>query len=342
MRCHLLTLLVILAAPAFAKADDVSIVVGKDAIEFKSGSDVVAKYAVAETVAKPYLYPVLAPNGVPLTRGFPVEKGPGDATTDHVHQKSVWFCHGDVIPEGIELKVKPANKNDKGVDFWSEAKDKDGRPRHGTIKVVKVGKPVQHAKNHASVETVNEWLTPDGVKIMDEVRVIHFTDTKEGRLFGFDITLKASVCPIAFGGTKEGSFGIRVNDTLRPSEKTGATVTTAEGKTIEPPVKDNLSIWGYPTAWIDYSGKVDDKEVGIAVFDHPQNKPQANWHVRAYGLNAANPFARDHSGFPTQKGKDELTKIDKGSDLKLKYAVYAHTGDVKSGKVAEVYAEFKK
>src|SRR3954469_17141592 len=99
MRCRLLPLLALLALPATSPADDVTIVVGKETIEFKAGSAVVAKYAVAETVAKPYLYPVLAPNGVPVTRGYPVEKGPGDATTDHVHQKSVWFCHGDVIPE---------------------------------------------------------------------------------------------------------------------------------------------------------------------------------------------------------------------------------------------------
>jgi len=30
---------------------------------------------------------------------------PGEVT-DHIHHKSAWFCHGDVIPEGIELKQK--------------------------------------------------------------------------------------------------------------------------------------------------------------------------------------------------------------------------------------------
>lgn len=339
---RLFTLAVLLALPAVTRADEVSIVVEKDGVEFKAGSVVVAKYATAASVAKPYLYPVLAPNGVGVTRNWPVAKGlPGEATTDHIHQKSVWFCHGDVIPEGIELKIKSANKGDKGVDFWSEAKDKDGTPRHGTIKCVKVGEPKQIAKNHASIETQNEWITPDGVKIMDEVRVIHFIDLPEGRMFAFDITLKANVCPITFGDTKEGSFGIRVHDALRPNQKTGATVTTAEGKTVTPPKIDNLPIWGYPAEWIDYSGKIDGKDVGITVFDHPKNAP-ASWHVRAYGLNGANPFARAHSGFPSQKGKEDLIKIAKGSELKLKYAVYAHTGDVKSGKVAEVFAEFKK
>jgi hypothetical protein len=345
MRCRTLILLALVACPArAAAADDVSIAVGRDAVAFKVGTAVVAKYAVAESVAKPYLYPVLAPNGVPVTRAWPVEKGaPGQATTDHVHQKSVWFCHGDVIPDGVELKVKSADKGVKGVDFWSEAEDKDGTARHGTIKCVKVGKPVQHANNHASVETVNEWLTPDGVKILDEVRTVHLTDTEEGRLFAFDIVLKASVCPVAFGDTKEGSFGIRVHDALRPSEKTGGTVTTADGKAAAPPARDlpPMPFWGYPTAWIDYSGTVGGKAVGVAVFDHPKNPP-ASWHVRAYGLNAANPFGRARSGFPSQKDKTDLFKIAKGGELKLKYAVYAHTGDAKAGKVAEAFEAFAK
>ena len=57
--------------------------------------------------------------------------------------------------------------------------------------------------------------------------------------------------------------------------------------------------------------------------------------------SAANPFGREGSGFPSQKGKTELLKIDKGSELKLRYAIYAHTGDAKSAKVAEVFEAFK-
>lgn len=340
MRC--LFTFALLALPSFVHAEEITVVVGKEAIEFKSGSAVVAKYATASTNAKPFLYPVLAPNGTPVTRGWPMEMGlPGEATKDHIHQKSVWFTHGDVIPEGIELKTKHPNKNDKGVDFWSETKDKDGKPRHGRIAVVKVGEPKKTDRG-IRIETQNEWFTPDDVKIMDETRVLTFSETAEGRLFVFEITLKATVCPITFGDTKEGSFGIRTHDALRPSEKDGATVTTGSNEAVVPPKKDNLPIWGHPTPWIDYSGKVNGKEVGIAVFEGPSNTPKASWHVRAYGLNAANPFGRAGSGFPSQKGNTTLLKLDKGGELKLKYAVYAHNGDVKTGKVAEAFEAFKK
>src|SRR5262249_1989585 len=135
MHCRWLLTLTVCLAPGFARADDVTAEKTKDTVEFKVGKEVVAKYHVGPTAAKPFLWPVLAPGGAPVTRTWPIEKGvPGDETTDHVHQKSAWFCHGDVIPEGIELKTKSANKGDLGVDFWSEAKDKDGKPRHGTIR----------------------------------------------------------------------------------------------------------------------------------------------------------------------------------------------------------------
>lgn len=338
MRSRWFILLGAVAFPAIGRAADVSAVVEKDGIEFRSGTTVVAKYVTAQAVAKPYLFPVIAPNGIGVTRGWPMEKAPPMGTFDHVHQKSVWFCHGDVIPEGIELKTRAPNKADKGVDFWSETKNANGR--HGTIRCVKIGKPVQHAANHVGVETQNEWLTPDGIKILDEVRIVHFIDNPEGRLFAFDITLRATVCPITFGDTKEGSFGIRVRDELRMEKKKNTIggdgmMSNAEGKVGE---KD---IWGRPGDWVHYAGRAEGKEIGVAVFNHPSN-PQPAWHARAYGLVAANPFGRDHSGFPSQKGKTDLLKIPKGGEMKLRYAVYAHGGDVKSGKVADAYEEFKK
>jgi len=338
-RC--LALLCLLTAPTLAAASEVTAVVTPDAIEFRSGPTVVARYVTDRKYSKPFLYPLHAPGGVPVTRGWPVETGlPGEVTRDHVHQKSVWFCHGDVIPEGLRLKTGSANRADQGVDFWSESRDKSGKPLHGRMTVVKVAEPKATA-GAVSVETHNEWFTADDEKILEEVRVLTFRELPQGRLFVFDITLKATVLPITFGDTKEGSFGVRVHDALRPSEKDGATVTTAEGQTVTPPARDNLPIWGRPSAWIDYSGRVNGREVGLAVFDGPDN-PKANWHVRAYGLNAANPFGRDRSGFPAAKGQTELVRIDKGGQLKLRYGVYAHSGDVKTGKVAEAYEAFKK
>ena len=125
-------------------------------------------------------------------------------TTDHFHQKSAWFCHGDVIPVGLELKTKSADKRVHGVDFWAESGG------HGRIVCTKIAM----AKG-GSVETHNEWRTADDVTILEETRTITASETAAGRLFVLDIDLVANAYPIEFGDTKEGAMGVRVNDEFR-------------------------------------------------------------------------------------------------------------------------------
>ena len=304
------------------KKNVVSCTVSEKHADFTDGPALVARYHIAPTVAKPYFYPLAAPGGLKVTRGVPVPSG---ETSDHPHQKSAWFCHGDIIPEGIELKNKI--KGVAGVDFWSEA------PGHGKIVCVKAD--VKEMKGAAVLVTHNEWRTADGMKIMDESRMIRLQPAGKGYLFVFDIELKASVCPLTFADTKEGTFGVRVPDSMTEKKKRGV-MTNAEGKTTM------KNIWGYRSAWCDYSGLVGDKEMaGVTIFDHPSNAP-ACWHSRDYGLMAANPFGRAaHAKFPGVKDNN-LVKLAKGDTLKLRYGLFTHTGDVKDGKVAEVYEQFLK
>ena len=326
--------LIAFLAPSSASAADVNVAKGKDAVEFKIGTESVAKYQFAGTVqeekgdgtkplAKPFLWPVMAPNGTPVTRAWPMDRS-GKEKTDHFHQKSVWFCHGDIIPEGIDLKGKHA------VDFWSETAG------HGRIVCTELT-----AEKHGFASK-NEWRTADGVKIMDEDRRVSLVETAGGRLFVFECKLTASVCNIEFGDTKEGSFGVRVHDAWRLELPTGGAVASSDGTSAKAPAKENLSMWGNLADWHDYSGTVDGKTAGIAVFDHPKNPSRAAWHTRAYGLMAANPFGRAKSGFPAMKGNTALVKLEKGKSTTYTYAIFVHDGDTKTGKVAEAYETFKK
>ena len=112
----------LLAIPSAASAQ-VSAVRTDSGVEFWSAGAVVAKYHTAPTVAKPFLWPVAAPGGTPVTRAWPIQTSASDATTDHVHQKSVWFCHGDVIPDvvngliadGMEANGRDAKKGSTWV-----------------------------------------------------------------------------------------------------------------------------------------------------------------------------------------------------------------------------------
>jgi hypothetical protein len=310
-------------------------------LEFQVGTELITKYQYAGTVqlekaegtkplAKPYFFPLNAPGGISATRGWPMVRGNPKDMTDHFHQKSVWFCHGDVIPEGVTLKTRSSDKRVHGVDFWAESTG------HGRIVCTKVGKP-----NGGSVETKNEWRTPDEVAILEETRTITVSDHGAGRLIVLDITLTANHCPITFGDTKEGAMGIRISDEIQAKTGNG-TITSNEGKVATAPAKDNLAMWGQPADWHDYSGKANEKEVGISIFDDPKNKHRSLWHTRAYGLMSANPFGRKDSGFPAAKGNAELVKLAKGESLKLRYGVYVHTGNAKAGKVADAFGVFAK
>jgi hypothetical protein len=224
--------------------------------------------------------------------------------------------------------VRSSDKKVKGVDFWSET------PGHGKIVCTSVGEPSVKG-NTATIVTKNEWRAPDGTKIMDEERTIRFHNLGEARLFVIESDLHASVCPITFGDTKEGSMGARVSDEIKVKGGNG-TYVNAEGK------KNEKDVWGYASDWNDYFGSVGEAKAGIAVFDDPTNKYRACWHSREYGLMAANPFGRKEAGFPSVKAQTSLAKMEKGEHLKLRYGILLHAGDDKMGKVAEHFAWFAK
>jgi hypothetical protein len=312
-----------------ADSRELTLKASDDAIEFLVGKETVARYNKGAGVAKPYFWPLLGPNGAPITRAWPMQEAKKGESTDHPHQKSAWFCHGDVIPEGVEIKDRI--KGIEGVDFWSEAKG------HGRIVCTKVGE-LKLAKNHGSVMTTNEWRTADGATILKETRNIHLYEFGDSRLFVFDIDLLAAV-PLTFGDTKEGSFGVRVNDEMveqRGKVKGKGRIENADGKVGE------KECWGHVSAWCDYSGPVQGKTVGLAILADSANPYPSCWHSRGYGLMAANPFARGKSGFPGMKGRTDLVKLAKGEHLKLRYGILIHPGDAKEGKVAEQFKRFVK
>jgi hypothetical protein len=315
-----------LAAPVFGQTGSkaVQIKVGKEAVEFLVGDELVTRYHTAG-YAKPIFWPVNAPGKLPLTRAWPMEKGAKGESTDHLHQKSAWFCHGDVIPEGVDLKQKI--KGVDGVDFWSEAKG------HGQMVCTKVGAP-KLAGDRGVLKTHNEWRTADDEKIMDEERTITFLDLGKTRLFIFDIDLHASVCPITFADTKEGALGIRINDEIR-ADKTGkGKIQNAEGKLGE------KECWGQNSLWCDYSGPIEGKVVGLTLLADPKNAHPTAWHVRGYGLMAANPFGRTKAAFPATKGRTDLVRLDKGQHLVVRYGMLLHEGDAETGRVAEGFERF--
>jgi hypothetical protein len=266
-----------------------------------------AEYVI-DSGKKPIVWPIIGPTGKAMTRAYPMEAAKD--TKDHPHHRSLWFSHGDV----------------NGIDFWTEGNGK-GTVKHQEFVKVQGGKT-------AVIITRNNWLGPDGKKVLEDERTFTFAADENARWIDFDITLKASEGKVKFGDTKEGTFGMRVPDTMRVDSKKGGRIVNSKGQTDD-------AAWGVPAEWVDYSGPVDGENVGIAIFDHPSSfKSPTYWHVRTYGLFAANPFGLQD--FPNGAGKDGSATLAQGETMKFRYRIYLHKGDEKIGKVSEAYAVYAK
>jgi hypothetical protein len=167
-------------------------------------------------------------------------------------------------------------------------------------------------QGNAVLITENDWMSPDGKRLLSDVRRFEFSVAPKRHVIDCDFLLKATDGDVHFGDTKEGSFGMRVAASLKVDAKKGGIITNAEGL-------NNKEAWGKPSPWVDYSGPVDDEPVGITIHNHPSSYGfPTRWHVRTYGLFAANPFGRSH--FDGGRKRRAITLRD-GKTLRLNYRV---------------------
>ena len=128
-------------------------------------------------------------------------------------------------------------------------------------------------------------------------------------------------------------MSIRVPSTMTVSGKDGkGHIVTSEGLRDE-------EAWGQAAAWVDYWAPVQDKTVGVAIFDHPSNpRHPTRWHVRTYGLFAANPFGLHH--FDKQAGVSGDLKISSGGHVTFRYRFVFHAGDDQQAGIATLYKAY--
>ncbi len=258
--------------------------------------------------SKPIFFPLVGPTGDSYTRSFPMQAVAGE-DDDHPHQRSCWFTYGKV----------------NGIDFWAEG-GKSGKIRE-THRAIVTGGPTL-----LRLATQNDWLGPDAKRVCSDERTVTFYRTRESRIIDFEFTIRASDGPVTFGDSKEGMFGLRVASSMDVKRKTGGRITNAEGLTDE-------EAWGKASPWVDYVGPVNRKTVGIAVLNHPGSfRYPTAWHVRSYGLFAANPFGwHDFGG--TQPGDHT---IPEGGTIGFGYRVILHEGDTKSAQDRSLFRSLRK
>ena len=260
------------------------------------GEDLFAGYR-SDVAGTPVIYPLHLANDVALTRNFPMKEASVTEKPDHDHHRSMWLTHGDV----------------NGTDFWLDG-EKAG-------KIVQTGGEAEASEDGKSgvIVTSNDWIDTKGEKVLSDTRRYEFFVDKDRRIIDCDFLLKASYGDVNFGDTKEGTFGVRVAGTMKVDAKKGGLITNAEGL-------NNKAAWGKKSTWVDYSGPVGENTAGVTIHAHPSGFGYpCRWHVRTYGLFAANPFGVYHFD-----GGDKTNGIvlKKGTKMRLNYRVVLHPGEL--------------
>jgi len=281
---------------------------GDGAVDVTINGRLFTRYVYAGA-PKPYCYPIIGPTGKPVTRNFPTREVEGESR-DHPHHRSLWFTFGEV----------------SGVNFWTES-SVGGKIVHKEFDKLVSG-PV-----YGRIVARNDWMSPEGKKVCEDTRDLRIYRTASGRIMDFEITIRATDGPVKFVDTKEGMFGIRVACSMEVDRGKGH-IENARGD------KDGAA-WGKQAEWCDYYGPVDGETVGIAIMDHPTSfRYPTYWHVRTYGLFAANPFGL--SAFTNGSIKDGSYTIPPGGEITFRYRIFIHKGTTEVAEVAEAYEGYSK
>lgn len=255
---------------------------------------------------QPIVWPIYDGNGRTMTRAYPMGPQGEHEWDDHPHHRSLWFTHGIV----------------NGHDFWLEPDHQHRGRREAKNRIVhREFLSTQADDDGAVIITRNDWMAGDERVLVDK-RTLRFGAENGLRWIDFKIELRALDGEVEFGDTKEGTFAVRVPGTMKVDEKMGGELVNNHGQT-------NGDAWGREAVWVNYTGPVDGEPAGIAIFCHPDSaRYPSRWHVRTYGLFAANPFgARD---FPQDDDgvKQGAFTIPEGESATFRYLVLLHGGDL--------------
>jgi len=309
----------------------------------------ITNYVYNEAYERPFLYPVIGPDGLNVVRHIP-------NFGDHPHHKGINIALGDVS----------GKKGEPGINFWGLGTI--GDPKEGRVIHQKFTK-LEQGPVFANIQEENIWkqndeleqthpsgsplaralaqdrsrwkIKAEGTVLMKETRIITIWNVSPMRIIDVHTIMRPAVDEVILNADVEkkemakenGPLAIRVTDNMRGTVE--GTIVNSEGGRTE------KECWGRQARWVDYYGPVvpGGPINGIATMDHPSNvRFPTGWHVRDYGLFAANPFYDKKPEWPDQ-GPIYLSKA-KGDKLDLRYRIYIHRGDEKEGRVEEKWQEW--
>ena len=252
-------------------------------------------YHYGRELHKPYIHPIHAPN-----RSIVTDDAPGDCPYHH----GLCFAWEDV----------------DGVNYCRET-DCDESERGRIVHQEFLEKSVDLHSAHFTV--VNDWVTPDNSKPIEELCQIKVHQPQEDRqLIDLQFDLHAQTQDVSIGVSPE-SQGLCIRGTEMEYRK----VTNSECSIGQSEVS------GKAGKWCSLNGVLSDEAIGMAIFDHPSN------------LRHPTPFLAldDAIGFvSTALAYAEPHTVAAGETLTLKYRVVVYLGDLFTFDLWECYDEYAK
>src|SRR5688572_18827438 len=144
-------------------------------------------YCYYDSIKKPILFPINTPDGITVTRGYPIKPIPGERT-DHPHHTGLWMNYESV----------------NGLDFWnnSAAIPAEKRNGYGTIKHEKL-LDKKAGKDEAILSTSANWYDPNGKVLLKERTSYIFSVKYSNFIIDRTSTLTATNQPVIFKDVKD-------------------------------------------------------------------------------------------------------------------------------------------
>jgi hypothetical protein len=284
------------------------------------GKPFTALYITGDETTKPYFHPVRAASGTIVTRRYPMESVEGELRNEK-HQRGLWFSHGDV----------------NGLDFWDNEASYT-TPNRGFIVLDRVT-GLKSGDKTGSIEARFKWVDPKQKALIEETRKMVFYSDPTLRIIDFDITLRA-IEKVTFNDTKEGTFGMRLASGLEAPTPKAPAEPKRTGRMVNSNGQEGeANCWGKRANWVDIFGEVEGEKLGVAIFDNPANPGHPTyWHVRGYGLFAANIFGV--SAFERDPALKGSRTLEPGQTLSFRYRVVVHPGDYQTAGVTALYDKY--
>jgi len=306
---------------------------------------------VVDQANKPYIWPVHGPTGRQMTRAYPMRDVPEETPQqrDHPHHRGITFGSESIGLEPWPTEVKwdrltGDEAYDGGGDTWHERATFEeflknpeaavnGKRRMPTLASIRHREftELQSDGDKAVIVETLDHVDHAGKRFLSEERRLTFHVVGRMWAIDFDQDFVASEGAVVFADRKDAGLFIRVPASMAVDSRLGGRIVNSNGLV-------DADAWSKPADWVDYHGPVGGEHLGVAILNHPSSfRHPTRWHVRTYGLFAANPFASRQYD-KSLPGGDHLLKA--GDRLKLRHRILFHEGDEKAAKIAEAYEAY--